>query len=85
MLDARAAAASEGRRMAATTRHLTDSYIDDRPLLTAKPVGVPEHGVVHRLQIGARRADRIEHVDHRGLPFERRVEVVEQFGVADGD
>ena len=42
------------------------------------------HDVEHRLEVEASRADGLEHVGHRGLAFEGRVEVVEQLSVADG-
>ncbi len=41
------------------------------------------HLVEHRLQIQSSGADGVEHVGHRCLALERRVEVVEQTGVLD--
>jgi hypothetical protein len=49
------------------------AYCDRRDLAAAKPGGGFDHCVQHRLDIGSRAADDVEHVGGRGLVFERLV------------
>jgi len=68
-----------GLRGAERTRHvpvdLTIAYRDPCDIGAAKPGGRFDHCVQHRLHIGGRAADDIEHVAGRGLVFERFFEV----------
>ena len=64
--------ASGGRH---TAVDLALAYEDRRGIGAAKPGGRFDHCVQHRLHIGGRAADDVEHVAGRGLVFERFLEV----------
>ena len=51
------------------------AYPDRARIVAAKPAGRFDHCVQHRLHIGGRAADDVEHVAGRGLVFERFFEV----------
>ena len=83
-------------RCSGRTRHiavdLAVAYCDRRGIGAAKPGGCFDHCVQHRLHIGGRAADDLEHVAGRGLVFEQLLEVAGallQFaiglGAGDGD
>jgi len=68
-----------GLRCTVRTRHkavdLALAYCDVSGIGAAKPDGRFDHCVQHRLHIGGRAADDLEHVAGRGLVFERLFEV----------
>jgi len=51
------------------------AYRDRREIGAAKPGGGFDHCVQHRLHIGGRAADDVEHIARRGLVFERFFEI----------